>query len=1017
MKKKALISRSFSIVVLIIALIFLNSCARKGVVNTVKRFKEQVNLEVEEVSSSITSETEFIGIESIAKENNGHISLLMVHGVREKTERHWEFFKTRLSDELGWVETSNKSETFGEVPAKGDLGPLPWKLVETTFTKPGLEHEIHVKEIFWYPITTRLKEYINNYDASIYRTGLAKWLKKEVFLDSFVDFALYSNEKYRALMKNTITTTFQRMEEGRETVVVAGGLGGQLIIDWMGDQRTALNRFRECIRQGHEISRIREVINQTPNCSVKLNILSDLSESAQKSDLIDLLNRQMPVNKRSYFLRNMYFISNHLPFTSMFTFTEKEVMYILSLPTKDARFAAMDKLILQALKEFSVFLSEDPVDDIPVEAVGITPKDDILTIVSFFDASDPFGFYLPNSAGDGVKVINARRQNAAVWEFDSHETIKALKSIPLVNLDGAIYSLIDESKARQKLQLRVDGAQEDARSDTLLVSAILSGVSDQPHVMIKSNLFEAEPDEYVHREPRKRIKPGKLDLVHKIVAAGNVTGGGLVSPFQNPSVEIDSSFKGIKEQMKGRELTQIMTIHGMRSKKPNHNDDMIFELAEELGFYLTPINEKVTYVGHPEVYGDSSSIRSITFQNQNGQELIFHTIYWSPMTTVLKDWLKERSNLQASTRVTQLLKREIIADGLGDVAVAINGQNSMFQEVALEAMLAVDDAGYQQGKSSLNFLLSGSLGSWLMYDFIKDYYVSSAPKPHESVVYRVFDDMPEWYLFTNQINLIGFTQIGSDFISPEDYEDNILFKKRARDGAEFKTQMIGFNDPNDILSYKLPSNMDDQKILTTNVYLNSTGGLTLNMDNVVQYAKWIDDILLVDYTHKGKDYFLKRKPLEIKQKAMEEACDNYAGPANLKPSACNFISKRATTDFYKEQKRLYRHKRNLLKELKNRNPQITNSAILDSLAKKGLRYELTELRRKDYLMKKKNYKLLCKPGLVMSALRSFATGESKQDLVVDFATAHEGPDNNHVLLRLIANGPEKVNKTFRPQPK
>jgi len=117
------------------------------------------------------------------------------------------------------------------------------------------------------------------------------------------------------------------------------------------------------------------------------------------------------------------------------------------------------------------------------------------------------------------------------------------------------------------------------------------------------------------------------------------------------------------------------------------------------------------------------------------------------MTQAVKDWLTEQAKLDLASKATGLLKSEIVTDGLGGVALTLNGYDSAFQALADKAFTLM-----AARPSNQNFFLSGSLGSWLLFDHVRE-------RSEDPNVLAVMEKTKEWYMFTNQLALIQLTEM------------------------------------------------------------------------------------------------------------------------------------------------------------------------------------------------------------------------------------------------------------------
>ncbi len=940
------------IIGLFVVLVFA-SCTKKAL----RYIRNKADLEINVPSDLTYSVGHYSGLQKVL-DSNEVSSVILIHGIREKKKDHWHQVKKKIFGTDTFGQATIIARDSSGIVGNNEIGPLPWEVLQTSFKKEN-GREIHVIEIFWSPITSRVKEFLLKYDESEYRTGVAQWLKHDLFLDAFVDLGLYSNDYYHERMLRAVRAGFESIPSGStETAVIGGGLGSQLVMDYFHDlkitQDSALaftEKLRACVDVGH----LESIANSSPffgsdTSAFRAAYVPVINQAKVRLASVDevLLKLEKGIKEQTrekcHNLNRIFLISNQIPFTALFNLKSDSLR---RLPEDHSS-------ILQNFQEYA------------------RNSADTLQVVAFFDEDDPFGFRMLKTSEPRLKVVNVRTQNSVVWEFDPQGLMQALNSIPVVDPDG-LYGIVDETKRKQKLLLSLDAAQETARSDRAILDAIMEGSGSRRNE-IKSDLFFEPPveieDKLINEPKKPNLGLGKtLGLASSALSAGF---GSSILPFRNPSYQVDSIYGGIagmESAIDTARLTQVLLIHGMRTKPPNHYEQTISSLVKELDFYITPVEDSVYYF-NDEITGQTSSVRVLEFQDKKDRRIRFLTLYWSPMTTDVKNWLKGNSDLDQASRATGLLKREIITDGLGDVAVMINGYSKAFDSLASFTFQLMAERD-----SATNFMLSGSLGSWLLFDYVNR---NSGRNVNDQNVGKVLCKTPEWFMFTNQLGLINITKIDRK-LSLNDYYQRILGEGFTE--AKYPTKLIAFGDPNDFLTFELPDSsehfdIDSPQVI--NAYLNTASGLRMKMDGLIKLAYKADRVWLKKCA---------KKDLRSQQRSARKYCKKTHKSPGEHDHRCTFLTKSAAGKYY------------------------------DELIKECVAIDENDLRRacENRFVKRSNFKKLTKPGVITGALRRVATGQAIQNFVVNLPEAHEGPSKNPILLKMIAHGSQSVDWTFRKQ--
>ena len=1002
----------------------------------------------DDIEERVYPEKAYTGLESIiAKADTTNI--LLIHGIKSKSPYHFKFFREQLVKGLGDynLDPTAIDTIYGDAVSytiTDTIRPLPGRVIKYSyhkFFKRQQRKTIIFYDIHWAPATGSVKRYFRqHYDEPKQQTQSARYLKDVYLIDAFGDMALYLNEHYKKQIQKPFIEALKNLN-GENNVVIAGGFGSQILFDVLGSVKDA-NKFTALMCLKKEIKEkgldnkndlFKSVFKNHPiryesDIYALNSFIDSLATVPIKSrpQMIDEKLKQQKDKIPSYAdlkIENIFLLSNQLPFTSLLSLKNNR--------TDNAK-SYTDNLYFD-LMEYACRSGAKP-----------------LNIVSFYDSNDGFGYKLPPSFAPTLNVVNVQIENSYNLSFNPVKLTRDYISprIKDPKVRNQVLPLIDQEHMKQKLVFNFEGPAEYARYSSRIVKNIIhfNGIDSLP----------ASP-KVIPNPPKKKKGRGKRFLEGIAVkglenALREIDVSRSTLPFRLPSNQI-LDFDGIRKSTEVNEVTKVLTVHGMRYAKPNHFDAMITLMAKQLDFYEKPTCDMDYYFDETcEAFVDKGlvanhgTIRIMKFENANGKSLVFYDVYWAPITLPPKKWLNDICHDASASITSQKLKEEIVNDGLGDVLLAFNGFKENIFSLVDKAIYMMNEevdpqcftCGYlkkiPQPVKKNTFMISGSLGSRILYEYLLDTKRMAA-----SYVDSVLVRTDKIFMLTNQLRLIGLKEMPAA-LNVKDFDAHLFqsFKNRLdrlNDHSDQKVsvEIIAFNDPNDILSFVLPQLPDpDSTLLVKHLYLNLAQGIQINMDGSLKYLKRVDKIL------SGHNIILKLIAWK-REKAKREFTSSYyeilTNQLKMKDTVQYKRTNRLLLFDDQEYKRFcqdltLKHKKNVKKLKKvceeNENKykyyhdkfnEFKKTNNRDSIIYYGNKKDSTQVMQKAHKtnfkdhkksrISKRKLKKIKTQTILMPLARALVNGKAYQDFVVDFATAHNGPKTNDIVIKMICEGTDR----------
>ena len=597
------------------------------------------------------------------------------------------------------------------------------------------------------------------------------------------------------------------------------------------------------------------------------------------------------------------------------------------------------------------------------------------------------GYKLPKPfpSTPNVQIKNVELRNTLRWSFNP----KKIENIGIPGLGSTdtssfLQGILWLEDPRQEIFFGFDNANEGTQRNPHLVNYILEGSAyDPPPTRLLLDYNHKKAAKQRNKKPNFIGKLAKglvlLGLKNKVNRL-EITPANL--PVTSPQTD-QKEFEGVQAAVAQNEVTHILTIHGMRTKQLDNFDKLTTGIVKNLSFNPVPKRERLVHIqaSNPESLSGESILKLQEFTHENGKQLRFYHLHWSPITLKAKAWLQEvsgenplRDSIRAQSVLSKFLKDNIFIDGFSDVALGIKGFNPQIRELidtAFHFMHSPDPFQNQvtlRSESSTTqadvndvVFISSSLGSTLLYNHVVQ---ALGENPESETNYKnqarkIYKRLHTFFMLTNQLPIISFSSL-PDGLNRENFARHIYGNWgdfNAENFPQDSLNIVAFNDPNDLLSFPLPMvppEMD--QISVNNCPLNIAKGFSIRNEEFYNLAKEFESKLL----KKGEKRRLRRTANALKKLKLSTLERNYELQLKEAPKE---EQDKLKAQFKLEQK-----------------------ALKDRL----------NAQRRDYL----NFSLDMDRYLLPIVDRS----REAQDYVFQFDVAHEGVSSHPKILELISHG-------------
>ncbi|MDD3029462.1 MAG: hypothetical protein PHS57_04180 [Alphaproteobacteria bacterium] len=325
--------------------------------------------------------------------------------------------------------------------------------------------------------------------------------------------------------------------------------------------------------------------------------------------------------------------------------------------------------------------------------------------------------------------------------------------------------------------------------------------------------------------------------------------------------EIDGpAFDGLsasldKQTPQSPETTKVLMVHGISNHVPGYSNRFQKKLYEELGLSVMDSTVKTIQLDSKDFTKENGltlgTLRVTRHVDpKKTHELIFYELTWSPITSQQKEGLESdstnndglaRASLNDSLKnfINTTVPDLLIYNGNGYRDITL----SVFQSVCWMLSNTWDDlpgngrhrcedwpdSVFSNLAANDHFFVTHSLGSRITIDTIQNFSTDKNPESESPLARKVRDIIRDKdftvFMMANQLPLLQMgrdrpnaTGARRDYCSPQ----GKFFDRRVMR----KMTIVAISDPNDILSYPIPTDFTEKQIdsricpSVTNVSLN-----------------------------------------------------------------------------------------------------------------------------------------------------------------------------------------------------
>ena len=308
-----------------------------------------------------------------------------------------------------------------------------------------------------------------------------------------------------------------------------------------------------------------------------------------------------------------------------------------------------------------------------------------------------------------------------------------------------------------------------------------------------------------------------------------------------------AEFDGVEQSIEAQEIhpkkvTKVLMVHGISTHLPGYSNRFQKKLYDTLNLNKTDEIVKTIRLDSDEIeWGDEDHVLGelhITrhMNDEQTRELIFYELTWSPITTPQKEALAAdsanteglpRSNLNGSLKsfMNATVPDMLIYNGNGYEKITKAIEESVcwmladdwdtLPESGAHSCAAWKGSTFASILQDDHFFVTHSLGSRITIDTIQN-FASRKTTPNKNlrqseIARKVRQKEFTVFMMANQLPLL---QMGRN--APDVPEDQSAYcsagGKYGEQRVMKKMNIVAFSDPNDILSYPIPTNFAQKYI-------------------------------------------------------------------------------------------------------------------------------------------------------------------------------------------------------------
>lgn len=294
---------------------------------------------------------------------------------------------------------------------------------------------------------------------------------------------------------------------------------------------------------------------------------------------------------------------------------------------------------------------------------------------------------------------------------------------------------------------------------------------------------------------------------------------GCSTPYRPPVVVKGSdavpALAGMLADAPAPKQLDVMLVHGMCTHEANWAEPLADHLAQEIDAQARPVSS-----GRPVIEAARGQIGVRWHEREAaGGKLHFAEITWSPVFAELKrqldfDMTGEANDCAADAecrprraKLNGMLKDKLLNDCLADVVIY---QGESRDAMRSRMVVALQEFAERSGDGAVPLaIVSESLGSKIVFDALLQMLDQPPSLRAQTAGVRIGSRLAAVYMLANQLPLLDLAEQNVDAagaMAPSGALQRLLKRLQAQ-GLRMSTlgaiRLVAFNDPNDLLSYRL----------------------------------------------------------------------------------------------------------------------------------------------------------------------------------------------------------------------
>lgn len=316
---------------------------------------------------------------------------------------------------------------------------------------------------------------------------------------------------------------------------------------------------------------------------------------------------------------------------------------------------------------------------------------------------------------------------------------------------------------------------------------------------------------------------------------------------------IDHNFPGITKAM-DKPIICLLFVHGIGGYSNDDPKHIIDSISKMPSIKQTAPEHPVPLTGT-----DATLTRQDFVDSSTGHELRAYTLEWEPVTIPLKKqylaYDQDESIKSRRLPIDNDIRAALMDDGMPDVVLYVGQYKSTIQRAVKQALKQMHkdiEAREDKTRDYEYVFVTWSLGSKIVFDClaapgtVTTQSATADTSEEEYTFNRIAEKTHSVFMLANQIPLLTLGDVKSkDQAHP--YEALLSVAKRrklaaATQPAELPLSIVAFSDPNDLLSFPIPTWLETSPDATF-------ANVSISVATTAYYIPFVGWILNPDTAH------------------------------------------------------------------------------------------------------------------------------------------------------------------------